>query len=217
MSVFLSFGAEEHTNIDTILPKKTIGRANLEHFSKISDKMFTQGEFKLLHSNGQLVTYKTDDPCRASCAVMGKESRIILTAKNDCCKKCSQTKTKKYADPKVLVEAARRAYKSFGIRAIKESLFKRGYTEVFSPQLKAACDYVENEILTKFDVRYDQLAEAVIEGDNDHRSRGYRKRKEEKKGMDELQDTAEKIVIDEKPTNQEDQIKIPITEDQDNG
>jgi hypothetical protein len=216
MTVFLSFGAEEHTNIDTILPKKTIGRQNLEHFSKISDKMFTQNQFQLLHSNGQVITYKTDDPCRASCAVMGKESRIILTCKEDCCKKCSQTKTKKYADPKKIVEAARKAYKSFGVRAIKESLFKRGYTEVFSPQLKAACDFVENDILTKFDVRYDQLAEAVIEGDTDHRSRGYRKRRIENEELDELEQTAEVVEIEEK-TNNEDQIKIPITEDKDNG
>ncbi len=215
MTVFLSFGAEEHTNIDTILPKKTIGRQNLEYFSKISDKMFTQGEFPLLHSNGQIITYKTDDPCRASCAVMGKESRIILTAQDDCCKKCSQIKTKKYAMPKMIVKACESAYQSFGKKAIKMALFKRGYTEVFSPRLKAATDYVENEIFTKYDVKLDALAEELTAHEKTVK-RQYRKRKIEDQGLDDIDDTAEIVEI-ENPVKQQDQIKTPKLEDEMNG
>jgi len=215
MTVFLSFGSEEHTNIDTILPKKTIGRQNLEHFSKISDKMFTQNKFQLLHSNGQIITYNTDDPCRASCAVMGKESRIILTAKEDCCKKCSKTKSKKYADPVAVIEATEKAYKGFGRKAIRMALFKRGFTDVFSSRLKAATDFVENEILTKFDVRLDSLAEALSALEKDHTSRGYRKRKIENEGLDEIDRTAQKVTIEDEATTQEDQRLTPITNEDD--
>jgi len=217
MSVFLSFGAEEHTNIDTILPKKTIGRQNLEHFSKISDKMFTQNEFQLLHSNGQVITYKTDNPCRAACAVMGKESRIILTAREDCCKKCSETKTKKYADPNTIIQAVEKAYKGFGRKAIRMALYKRGFTDVFSSRLKAATDYVENEILTTFDVRLDGLAEALTSTEKDHRARGYRKRKIENEGLDEIDQTSEKVVLVDKATNQDEQIKTSNVEDNTDG
>jgi hypothetical protein len=213
MTVFLSFGSEEHTNIDTILPKKTIGRQNLEHFSKISDRMFTQNQFQLLHSNGQVITYKTDKPCRAACAVMGKESRIILSAKDDCCKKCSKTKTKKYADPNKVIEVVMRAYSSFGKKAIKMALYKRGFTDVFSSRLKAATDYVENEIFTKYDVRLDALAETLMASDKEEH-RAYRKRKLEREGIDEIDQTAEKVIIEDKPTTQEDQIKTPNDEDE---
>lgn len=212
MTIFLSFGAEEHTNIDTILPKKTIGRQNLEHFSKISDKMFTQNQFQLLHSNGQIISYKTDQPCRAACAVMGKESRIILTAKEDCCPKCIKSKMKKYADPQTVIDAAIRAYKSQGKKAVKMALFKRGYTDVFSSELKVATDFVENKILTNYDVRLDMLAEALIKTDKE-RHKSYRHLKKENEEMEIIENTSEKVILDE-ATNLDSQIiKTPVEDE----
>ena len=195
MTIFLSFGSEEHTNIDTILPKKTIGRRTLEHFSNISDKMFTQDQFQLMHSNGQIITYKTDDPCRAGCAVMGKESRIVLLSKKDTCSKCAKRNYKKYADPKEIVKMATEVYKGYGNKALKMALYKRGFYDVFSPKLKAAMEFIENRIFTQFDVRTDQLAEELENMDRTNKGvkqRAYRKRKNENIGLETLELSSKK-------------------------
>ena len=197
MSIFLAFGSEEHTNIDTILPKHTKGRKTLEHFSTISDRMFTQGDFQLLHSNGQVITYKTDQPCRASCAVMGKEARIILMSKNDICPKCAKTSYKKYANPDEVLKIAMGVYGGYGKKALKMALYKRGFYEVFAAKLRPALEFIENKIFVEYDIRLDQLAESLIRYDK-MRVNTYRKRKKENEGLEELQKTVEKVKL-EKP------------------
>jgi hypothetical protein len=217
MTIFLAFGSEEHTNIDTILPKKTLGRKTLEHYSNISDKMFTQDQFQLMHSNGQVITYITDEPCRAGCAVMGKEARIILLSDKDQCKKCAKTNFKKYADPKEIIKIACNVYGAgYGKKALKMALYKRGFFDVFSPKLKAAVEYIENRIFTQFDVRTDQLAEEIEKVDYNIRNpkrRAYRKRKNEEKGLEELEETSTKEEIKD-ATHTPTMKKVELTERQ---
>jgi hypothetical protein len=198
MTIFLAFGSEEHTNIDTILPKKTLGRKTLEHYSNISDKMFTQDQFQLMHSNGQVITYKTDDPCRAGCAVMGKEARIVLLAEKDSCPKCAKTNYKKYADPKEVIKMATNVYQGYGRKGLKMALYKRGFFDVFSPKLKNAIEFIENRIFTQFDIRTDQLYEELLKYDHNMKNekrRAYRKRKGENEALENLESTSEKETI----------------------
>lgn len=197
MTVFLGFGAEEYTNIDTILPKKSPGRQTLEYFSKMVDRMFTSGKFSLLHGNGQVIEYKTDAPCRASCAVMGKDARIILMSKDDMCKKCAKSNFKKYADPKEIVAKIQKIYHGHGTRALRLALAKRGFY-TFNPTVNTALEYVENRLFTQFDVRYDQLADEIQKNHTPKKgTRIYHKRREETEMLEDLEDTAEKIEVNE--------------------
>lgn len=208
MTIFLAFGAEEHTNIDTILPKRTIGRKTLEYYSSMSDKMFSQEEFKLMHSNGQVITYKTDKPCRAACAVMGKDSRIILLCDKDTCAKCAKTQFKKYADPATVVKVCTDAYLSYGKKALKFALFKRGFYEVFAPQFKACIEFVENKVFLQYDIRLDQLADELTKFDK-IKKKSYRKRKKEELGLEELATTYETVILNEPKDMELKRIEVP--------
>jgi len=191
MSIFLGFGAEEYTNIDTIMPKKTLGRQVVEYFAKISDKMFTTHKFALMHSTGRIVTYDTDKPCRAMCVVMGKEARIILTSKDDQCNICSQRKYKKFAESTVVYEEAHKIYKIFGKKAWKLAAMKRGYF-TFSPQTNTALNFIENEILTKYSINWPELVAVIKKDQISKRNRQYHKRGEEAKAMEQIETTSNK-------------------------
>jgi hypothetical protein len=204
MTMFLGFGAEEYTNIDTIMPKRSSGRQTLEYFSRMVDRMFTSGKFSLLHSNGQVIEYGTDKPCRPSCAVLGKDARIILMAKEDQCQKCSKGHFKKFADPKRVVDRAIKAYGTYGKKALKQALYKRGYY-LFHPKLNTAIEFLENRVFVEFDCRFDQLAEEVEKFEySDKKLKTYHKRKEEEAAIEELNITAEVLKVEKEPRNYED-------------
>lgn len=196
MSMFLAFGPEEHTNIDTIMPAKTPGRSTVEYFSSISDKMFTRHEFSLMHSNGQIITYKTDFPCRASCAVIGKEAQIILASEKDQCVMCTKRKYRKYADPEQIVLESINAYGPYGKKALKMACAKRGYL-AYPPKLNNAISFVEDNLLTRYDVRFEELVEKLKDPKTSEKA--YRKRKNENIALENLEKTAtlEEIKTDE--------------------
>ena len=202
MSVFLSFGAEEHTNIDTILPKRTMGRRNLEYFSRVSDMMFTQHEFKLMHSNGQVITYKTDQPGRLTCAVMGKDSKLIMISKQDQCEKCAKTHFLRFTETQKILDEIKEIYKGAGKKALRIECMKRGFLP-FHPNVNAAIGFIEDKILSRFYVKWDEMAELLRK---DYPSKRNRLRKKENESMEEFEKNMTVIPLEKTtstPTNTE--------------
>lgn len=192
MTVFLGFGSEEYTNIDTIMPKRSLGRNVVEQFSRMADKMFTTHKFSLMHSTGRVVEYETDKPGRIMCAVMGKEARLIVFAKEDQCALCSQTKFRKHADSMDVYQQVYSIYKSYGRKAWMIAAQKRGYY-TFNPQINTALNFIENDILTKFSINWPELAEIIKKDNATKRERMYHKRKEENQALEVIEAGSKKI------------------------
>jgi len=118
---------------------------------------------------------------------MGKESQIILASEKDQCEKCTKRKFRKYADPEQIVLEAIHSYGSYGKKALRMACAKRGYL-AYQPRLNNAISFVEDNLLTRFDVRFEELVEKLKDPTVSHKA--YRKRKLETLALEHLEKTA---------------------------
>lgn len=160
-SSFADITNEEKTNFDTIAPKGTLGRACLEKFARIADVMFTKHEFFLKSPNKKKWTrYETDKPLRPFVTVTGNGGYITVYDEKDCCNTCSKTKTRRFVEPKVILENIKKAYGGEGKKALRLALYRRGHYKALGKKIEPASRFIES-ILADVETDYDELVNEI--------------------------------------------------------
>jgi hypothetical protein len=196
---FTSYGLEEQSNIDHFAPKGSVARMVLEKFAKISERMFIDHTFYLKLGNGVRLEKKVDEPLRVSAVLYGNgTASLTVFAKQTCCNLCAKKKTMLELDPKVIIEKIYKAHGPSGYQALRLVMHKRGHSMTLPPRVALACDYIEENIFTKFVTNEKQLVQDLWHAMHQRApKRLYHKRAQEKQLTEEFYSVA--VMKEEKP------------------
>lgn len=214
-SAFCGFGNEEQTNLDSIAPKGTLARFQMERFSKIASKMFSTHEFYLRTGNGARQRYETDNPLRPFCSVTGNDGYITVFSEKDVCNHCSKKKTLLYVAPEKVYERIKEAYGKHGISALKMALWRRGHYLALGNKTAVASDFIEKRLFPTLSTDFKGLTEQIFKADKKRApKRIYHHKQEDNKLLKELRDSA--ITVDDDIDLQEIRYDQPETTENDN-
>lgn len=177
-SAFCGFGNEEQTNIDSIAPKGTLARLQMERFSRIASKMFSSHEFYLQLPGGGKIRYETDNPLRPFCAISGNDGYLIVFSDKDVCNHCTKRKTMPFVTPKEIYTRVKEAYGTPGINALKMALWRRGHYLAVGRDVASASEFLEKRLFPSLTTDFKGLVDEVFLGA--HKAvpkRSYTKRK----------------------------------------
>lgn len=195
-SAFCGFGNEEQTNLDSIAPKGTLARFQMERFSRISSKMFSTHEFYLRSGNGARQRFETDNPLRPFCSVTGNDGYITVFSEKDVCNHCSKKKTLLYVPPKQVYERIKEAYGKHGISALKMALWRRGHYLALGNKTAVASDFIEKRLFPTLSTDFKGLTEEIFQADHKKPpKRIYHKKQEDSKLLKDLRDSA--VTVDD--------------------
>jgi hypothetical protein len=198
ISCFNGFGAEERTNIDTIAPKGTLARFQLEKFSRIAEKMFSHHEFFLKTAKGKWVKYETDNPLRPYCAITGNGGYIIVSDEKDCCHLCAKKSLVSFVEPEIIFDKVFKAYGRDGIKALRMALWRRGYYLALGKKTAPASDFIEKRVFANTTTDFDELVKVFYRRAKKLPPQHYnRKLKLEKEVMKEIIDNSIEIEMDD--------------------
>jgi len=207
ISCFNGFGAEERTNIDTIAPKNTLARFQLEKFARISEKMFSTHEFFLKTAKGKWTRFETDNPLRPYCAITGNGGYIIVSDEKDCCNVCAKKKSNSWVAPEIIYDQIKSAYQIAGIQALKLALWRRGYYLALGKKVAPASDYIEKKVFPGVTTDFDKLVELIYKNAGKKAPERYHRRlKAEKESMRVINDNVIKIELDDLLSEDEDAV-----------
>jgi hypothetical protein len=202
---FVSWTNEEQTNMDAIAPKNTQARYELKKFIKLYTKIASapsgQKRFTLRLGNGKQLEYEYSKPFRPCCVVFGSEAKIILFSKDDVCDKCAKQKTKHFVPAQEVVDRVKKAWGSFGMKALRLYLWKNGYDDIFYYRTSHASKFVEEKLFTTVSTDMDELVKLARTYPDRGTKVHYRPRKLENQIAEELYEIAQTIP-DDKSINQ---------------
>lgn len=161
-SAFCGFGNEEQTNLDSIAPKGTLARYQMERFSRIASKMFSDHEFYIKNGGAPRQRFETDKPLRPFCAVSGNDGYIIVFSDKDICNHCAKKKTLQFVHPKKVYEMIKDAYGKAGIQALKMSLWRRGHYLAIGKDAAVASDFIEQRLFPTLSTDFAGLTEEIF-------------------------------------------------------
>jgi hypothetical protein len=202
---FVSWTNEEHSNMDSIAPKKTQARYELKKFIKLYTKIASapsgQKKFSLRLGNQKMIEYEYSKPTRLCCVVFGTEAKILHFAEFDCCELCSKRKFKRVVPAKAVYDKIIKAYGNGGLKALRLHLWKNGYQDVFYYNVSNASKYIEQKLFTEVSCDKDDLMKlCYTESHKAPPKEHYRKRKLENQISNEMYEIAknEEITQQEK-------------------
>ena len=192
---FVSWTNEEHSNMDSIAPKKTQARRELLKFIKLYTKIASAPEnekfFDLRLGNGKLNTYQYSKPTRPACVVFGTEAKILHYSDKDVCQKCSKKKKIERKVPaRVVFDTCIKHWKRGpAMKALKLHLWRKGIYSVFEPDVNKCSRYCEEKLFTEIVCDDEELRELLFhEAKKKLPKDQYRKRKIERQMSEELYD-----------------------------
>lgn len=193
-SAFCGFGNEEQTNIDSIAPKGTLARLQMERFSRIASKMFSNHEFYLQLPGGGKIRYETDNPLRPFAAISGNDGYIIVFSDKDVCAHCSKRKVLPFVEPKEVYNRIKQSYGREGILALKMALWRRGHYLALGTRAASASEFLEKRLFPSLTTDFRGLVDELYKGANRAPpKRAYTKRKINDEMLTELRAISEPI------------------------
>lgn len=189
---FLTFGNTERSNIDLLAPKDSQARIELLKFARIFHEMNQEGEIFTIRGPAERAEsakkqFKLDEPFRPCCVVSGTEAHVILFAKDDVCNLCAKRKTKQFIEAIDIFEKIKHAYGTYGIQALRLSLWKRGHVRAISPKTTSASVFIEDSIFSHFETNFEELTDLIYSEAKRHiPKRIYRKKALEEELQDQL-------------------------------